>query len=174
MYYFIILATIFMASRADLMYENISIVASIPKYHLLTIIYTFICSLFFAYKMYMLYKKFYHPHKFCLPLIIIAAIAMLIGSLFTYGSSTLYSQIHVYTSILSCIIFLFLLFIYMYYMSIDYIQVYLKCYRQFYLSINILAIIVVVIGRINGIIEIFYFLIVSLTLAYCDKHICKN
>ncbi|MCD7950587.1 MAG: hypothetical protein LUG12_10070 [Erysipelotrichaceae bacterium] len=153
------------------MYENISIVASIPQYHFITIIYTFVCSFFFAYKMYIIYKKFHQPHKFCLLLIIIAALSMPIGSLFTYGTSLLNSNIHIYTSIISCIIFLFLLFVYMYYLSIDYVDVYLKCYRQFYLCINILAIIVVVIGRINGIIEIFYVIIVSLTLEYCDKHI---
>ncbi len=161
--------TIIIASRADLMYKNISSVAAMPQYHSLVIIYTFACSIFFGYKMLKLYHKFYHNYKFCLPLIIIATLAMPIGSLFTYGTSSLYSLIHVYTSIISCIIFVFLLFVYMYCLSIDFTSVYIKCSKQFYLSIDILLILIVVWGRINGIIEIFYVCIVSLTLENIEK-----
>lgn len=172
MYYLIIVLTIFIASRADLMYDNISYVASLPHYRIMVVAYTFICSLFFAFKMYQIYKKFHYIYKFCIPLIIIAAFSMAIGSLFTYGASPLYSNIHVYTSIISCIIFLFLLCIYMYFLSIDYVNIYLKCHHYFYFSINILLVLIVVMGRINGIIEIVYICIVSLTLAYMDKQLC--
>ena len=51
-YFFIFLFTFFIATRKDIIYNNITGVSTIPEYHFLVMIYTIICAIFFAYQTY--------------------------------------------------------------------------------------------------------------------------
>lgn len=171
LYIFIILATIFIASRADLMYENITGVAAIPQYRSIVIGFTIMCALFYTIKM---TKIFRHDNfsKIYQLIIIITGITMSIGAFFPYtsGGKDIASKIHVYCSMLSCLSFLILLWIYTRQLSYINPALYLKIHSFYDLGLQFLAILFIVFTRVNGYLEILFACLVSLYLMMIEKN----
>lgn len=172
MYVFVCFLTIFIASRADLMYENITGVALIPQYHLPVILFTIFLAFFFAYKMHYVYHTLTNDSKYYHLAINITAFAMGIGSLFTYtiNSQDIYSLLHVYLSMLSCLSFLILLFIYTRYLSIENPMMYNQIHWFYDLGIQFLALLTIVMTRVNGYIEILFSFIVCIYLYMIENY----
>lgn len=172
MYIFICLLTLFIASRADLMYENITCVASIEHYRFLVIAFTIFCAVFFAIKTKHIFQKLQNNKKIYLYIIYITGLTMSIGAFFPYTTNgqDLLSKIHVYCSMLSCLSFLTLLFIYTRIISFEKPDLYFKIHYFYDLGIQFLAILLVVFARVNGYIEILFTIFVSGYLMLIEKN----
>lgn len=170
-YLIIILLTIFLSSRADLLYENITGVLILPQYRLYTMIYIIILAWFFGYKTNKIFKALHTPsiYKYT---IYLTSVTMTIGAISPYqlNSNDILSHLHVYCSMLSSLSFLIHLFIYFYYLKRkDYIQ-YNKIFPYYLKGIEFLIILTVVFGRMNGYIEIIYSIIVCGCLYLIEKN----
>ncbi|MEG0592407.1 MAG: hypothetical protein RR512_03780 [Coprobacillus sp.] len=157
-YLFIFLATIFIASRGNLMYENITGVSLMEEYHVIVVIYTIILACFFAYKVASIYKNLTIKKPIVTFIIYFTGFTMSFGSLFPYTLNSLdfFSLIHVYCSMFSCISFLVVLFIYNRYLSFDNPILYNQVHWYYNLGLQFLCIMFVVFGRVNGYLEIMY------------------
>ncbi len=174
LYLIIFISTIFLTSRGHLMYENLTGVAQISHYHFIVIIFTFLTACFFASKMLKIFQILPLKHlKYYQFLIIITAIIMSSGSLFTYqmNGTDIYSKLHVCCSMFGCISFLILLFIYTRKLSFYYPKLYIKIHWFFDLSLQFLCILLIVFTRVNGYIEILYAGIVCFYLYTIEKNI---
>lgn len=174
LYFIVFILTIYISTRANLMYENITGVAQIPKYHYIVIIYTIFMACFFAYKMLKIYKKLPLPNsQFYQYIIIITAMIMSIGSLFPYITNgiDIFSKLHVYCSMFGCLSFLVLLFLYTRQLSIYKPNIYLKIHWFYDLSIQFLCILIIVFTRVNGYIEILFTFIVCTYLYMLEKNL---
>lgn len=167
LYFVIIIFTIYLTTRANLMYENLTGVASMQQYHYFVIIFTFFCACFFSYKMFKVYNIPPLRHKKSYQVIIIfTALIMSIGSLFPYtqNGKDFISQMHVLCSMFGCISFLTLLFLYTRQLSLYNTNVYLKIHWFFDLGLQFLCIFLIVFSRVNGYIEILYSILVCIYL----------
>ena len=166
-YILILLSTIFIASRKNLLLDNITGVASKPEWHIIIIIYTFICALFFAFKTYKIYKNLPSINNYCFISIALAAILMISGSFFTYHTNQkdISSLIHVSFSMISCSIFLVLLWIHAQKTPYQKITVFFNRGLQF------LIIIILFFTRINGIVEILFTTLVCGYLYSIEKQL---
>lgn len=124
----ICLLTIYAASRADLMYDNITIVAGNEHYRFFVIALTIFMAFFYAYKVHKIFYQLPDCHKIYHIMIVVTCLMMSIGSFFPYtiGGKDILSQIHVFCSFFSCALFLILLFIYTKLISISCVERYLK------------------------------------------------
>lgn len=174
LYLIIFILTVYLSTRFDPMYENITGVASLPQYRSIVIVYTLLTACFFAYKMLKIYKKIpiSHLQRYQF-IILLTAITMSIGSLFpyTFNGTDLFSKIHVYCSMMSCLSFLTLLFIYTRQLSIYQPSFYIKFHWFYDLSLQFLCILLIVFTRVNGYIEILFIAIVSVYLYIIEKYI---
>lgn len=174
-YFLITFMTIFVATRKDIIYENITGVSTIPEYHLLVILYTLICAIYFAYQInrHFHYLKQY-PH-YINPLIFLATILMCIGAFCPYTKQmTWLSYIHVYASIISSLLFIIILQIYTHFLSIQFPYIYSQTHRIFHFGLQTLVAIFLVSGAVNGIIEILYVLFICIYLFSIDKQIKRS
>ena len=167
--------TIFIASRADLMYENITGVSTLPQYHLLVIIYTFFCAMIFGYKTKKVFQCLTHYQPFCLITIYLSSLLMVIGSLFIYTTNgqDLSSKIHVYCSMLPSLFFIILLFIYNRYLLSQFPEIYQRIHWYFESGVSFLGILLVVFTRVNGYIEILFAILMSSYLFIIEKQFQK-
>lgn len=175
MFYLIIfISTIYLTSRCNLMYENLTGVAQIPQFHYPVIIFTILTSIFFAYKMLKVFQNIHINHlKIYQMMIILTAFIMSIGSLFPYqmNGTDIHSKLHVYCSMFGCLSFLILLFIYTRKLSIYHPHLYMKIHWFYDFSLQFLCILLIVFTRVNGYIEILFAGIVCLYLYMIEKNI---
>lgn len=176
LYLLIFLATIFISSRGNLMYENVTGVSLMEPYHELVIIYTILLACFFAYKVAFIYKHLSIKRPVILFFIYLTGFIMSFGSLFPYtlNSQDLFSMIHVYCSMISCISFLIILFMYNRYLSYDNPILYNRIHWYYDLGLQFLCIMFVVFGRVNGYLEIMYAALVCSYLFILEKGIKKR
>lgn len=145
------------------MHDNVTIVASIPRYHYCVVVFTIISALFYAYETHKVFrtlscdKKIYHIIINC------TALMMSVGAFFPYTIQGLdiVSKIHVYCSMISCILFLILLFIYTRYLAYENIDKYLKIHYFYDLGLQFLCIFFIVFAKVNGYLEILFACLVS-------------
>lgn len=83
-YCFIIVLTIYLTSRTDLMHENLTGVMAIEKYHNISILFIIFCACFFAYKTHAIYKKTFVHNRIYNIVIILTAVIMIVGALSPY------------------------------------------------------------------------------------------
>lgn len=175
-YILILLLTIILTSRVDLMYENLTGVLILPQYRYFAIIHIILCACFFAYKTLLIYKTLPIQKNIYKYIIILTGITMIIGSLFPYtiNSRDLFSILHVYCSMLSCLSFLILLWIYTRLLSLYQPHIYHKIHWFYDLSLQFLAIFTIVFTRVNGYIEILFTLLVCSYLYMIEKELKKQ
>jgi len=174
LYFILFLFTIYLSSRGHLMYENITGVAQIAQYHNIVIIYTIFSACFFAYKMLKIYKHLpLSNQKIYQIIIILTALCMSIGSLFPYmtNGTDISSKLHVYCSMISCLSFLILLWIYTRHLSIYFPDIYVKIHWFYDISLQFIAILIIVFTRVNGYIEILFSFIVCTYLYMIEKNL---
>lgn len=172
-YLLFLLLTIYVASRADLMYENITGVSTMPEYHLLVIGFTLLSAVFFAYKMLKVLYLLKHQEKSIIFLIFLAAIMMMIGAFtpYTINQKDYLSQIHVFCSMIPSLLFLGLIFIYNRFLSFSYPQIYIQMHWFYDLGVQFLALLLVVFTRVNGYLEIFFTVLVCSYLYLIEKRV---
>ncbi len=173
-YFFIFLFTFFIATRKDIIYNNITGVSTIPEYHFLVMIYTIICAIFFAYQTYRHFHYLYHYPLYIPFLIVLATLSMCIGSICPYTNTpTWLSSIHVYASMSASILFILLLQIYTHELSLQFPNVYLQTHWIFHVGLQVLVLLFLVSGAITGMIEILYVFFICLYLYAIDRQMKK-
>lgn len=170
-YIFLVLLTIFFSTRVDLLYDNITGVLQLPTYYFYTLFYIIFMTFLFSSKTLSLFKKtkYYSSVR---TTIYLTALSMCIGAIspYTLNQQDYFSQIHVICCFLSCLSFLVHLFYYFYCIKITNPTFYFRYYSYYQKSIECLIILIVIFGRINGYIEIFYTIIVCITLYILEKN----
>jgi hypothetical protein len=169
----IFIMTFIITSRVDMIYENLTGVAQLPQYRIIVIIYTLICSLFFAYHVIKVYNYLPIRHIRYKIWIIITSLVMMCGSFFPYtiNQHDISSTLHVLCSMFGCLSFLVLLWIYTRKLSIHYVDVYIKIHFIFDIPLQFLIIITLVFARINGVIELLFTGIVCIYLWLIEKNL---
>ena len=169
-----IFLTIFICVQGNLMYDNISVVASNNNMNLLLVIYIMISSIIFTYKTLIIYRII--PNKYIKYFIYLTGIIMFVGSLFPYrfNGVDLFSKIHVNCSMIGCVSFLVLLFIYTRLLCIYHYNIYLKVHWIYDFCIQVLIICFLFFSRVNGYLEILYSLIVCFYLHKLEIEIKKT
>ena len=105
-YILIFLSTLFIATRKDVMYENITGVSTLPEYHLLVVVYTIVCAFYFAYQTYRHFQYLNYYPKYIPYLIVFTTFIMCIGAICPYSNDQSWlSQLHVYASMISSLFF---------------------------------------------------------------------
>ena len=176
MYFLIILMTLFITSKSDMLYDNITGISSNPQYHFLVVIYTFICALFFCIKMHKVSHTLLKDLKIYHYIINLLTGLMISGSLFIYtqNSHDLSSLLHVYFSMTASLGFLILLFIYTRLLSLQNPILYDQIHKFYDLGLQFLAIITIVFARINSIIELLFTVLVSIYLYIIETASSKD
>lgn len=172
LYLIVCILTTYISSRLDLLYENVTGVSLLAEYHTLVIFHIVFCAFFFAYKTNKIYKKLPIPYlKMYQSIIILTCLIMSSGVFFPYtlNSHDLFSTLHVTCSMLGCVSFLVLLFIYTRYLSLYFPNIYLKIHWLYDLSLQFLIILLLVFTRVNGYIEIIFAIIVCSYLYMIEK-----
>ena len=173
-YFFIFFSTVFVATRKDIIYNNITGVSTIPEYHLLVILYTIICAFFFFFFSYRHFHYLYHYPTYTPFLVGLATLSMCIGGLCPYTHTPTYlSSIHVYTSMLASVLFIILLQIYTHELSLQFPDVYLQTHWIFHIGLQILVLFFLVSGAITGLIEILYVFFICMYLYAIDRQMKK-
>lgn len=173
MVYLLVLGmSIYLSSRGNLMYENITGVSLMPKYHIAVICFTVFCALFFCFKMKKIYQYIPQIKKLYTLCIYLTAIIMSLGAFFPYtlNQHDFSSVIHIACSMFGCVSFLTLLFLYTRKLSLYYPDIYLKIHWFYDLSLQFLCILLIVFTRVNGYIEIFFTFIVCVYLYLIEKN----
>lgn len=172
LYLLICFLTIFIATRADLMYENVTGVAAMPQYRILVIIFTILSAFFYAYKVHRVYQCLNQDKKYYHWIINLTALIMSAGAFFPYtiNGKDIASQLHVYCSMLSCISFLLLLFVFTRLLSYENPGLYLKIHYFYDVGLRFLCILIVVFTRVNGYTEIVFAFLVSGYLWMIEKN----
>lgn len=174
-YFFILFFTIYVATRKDIIYENITGVSTAPEYRILVIIYTLISAIYFAYQMNRHFHYLNRYPRYIPTLIFLAALFMCIGAFCPYSKDNSWlSSIHVYASITASLLFIIILQIYTHQLSIQCPAIYFQTHWLFHLGLQILVVIFFVSGAINGIIEILYVLIICFYLFSIDRQMKKS
>ncbi len=169
-YIIILLITLFIASKAGLMNENITAVLMIPRHRLWVIIYLIILSLFFGYKTYQLFKKIKtrFPFQF---MICISILFMIIGAFSQYNDTGNFtSKLHVYCCMSSTISFLVYEIIFFQQLKFENYDLYSSIFPYLKKLIEFLLLLLIVFGRINSYIEIIYIITVMLPLYLLEKN----
>lgn len=174
-YILICFITIFYASRVDLMYENLTGALMLSNYHNYIILHIILCAVFFAYKTNVLYQLLPISTKSYTIIIKCSAIMMILGAFFPYtlNGQDIFSQLHVYCTMIPCLSFLILLFIYNRLLSLYFPSIYQKVHLFYDCSLQVLGILIVVLTRVNGYIEILFSLIVCYDLFLIENHLKK-
>lgn len=174
-YFIIIFLTLFVTTRGDIIYENITGVSTLPQYHNLVIIYLLICTFYFAYQMFRHFRHLYTFSRYVPYLIFLAVFLMIIGALTPYNdSSGFISQIHVWCSMISSCLFLVILQIYTYRLSVECPDIYLNTHSIFHVGLQMLVILFLVCGRVNGLLELLYVVVICIYLFMVDKYQKNN
>lgn len=160
---FTILITFFLATRVDLMHENITGTIALKPYRIFSICSIIIIASIYAYQTHRLYYTLHHDRKKYHYLINLTWIIMIVGALSPYklNKADLLSELHVFCSMTSCIIVLVLLFIYTRLLSLENIQKHKKIHWYYDIGIIILFMLFFLFSRVNGYLEITYSCIVS-------------
>ena len=97
-YLFICFFTIFITSRANLMYENMTGVATMAEYRLLVIFFTILSSCYFVYKTHKIFHFLFWQKKYIYNIINLTGLTMSLGALcpYTINGQDLFSKLHVY------------------------------------------------------------------------------
>lgn len=153
----IFVSTLYLSTRLDLFYENITGVAHLPYFRIPVILFTLISSGYFTYRMYHLFHRDVH-HRFYQMIIVLTGFIMSAGSLFPYtiNQRDISSILHVYCSMFGCVSFLVLLFIYTRKMALFNIRLYLKIHWFYDGFIQLFCLLFLFFGRVNGYIEILF------------------
>ena len=175
-YLIIFLLTVIMSCQGDLMYENITGVSLKEGMHIWIILYAIVTATFYAYQTYKLYKQLSKPRVWAHIWIVLTAITMIAGSFFPYtiNSKDIFSTLHVYCSMSSCLSFLILLFLYNRFLSYENFIVYSKIHWYYDLGLQFLGILVIVFTRVNGYLEILFAVLVTGYLYMLDKELKKS
>lgn len=154
------------------MYENVTGVAAIAEYRLLVMFFTIFSAFFYAYKVHKIFYNLNQDKKIYHIIISITALTMSAGAFFPYtiNRNDLSSKLHVYCSMLSCISFLVMLFLYTRLISYENTSLYLKIHYFYDLGLQFLCILIVVFTRVNGYIEILFAILVSGYLWQIEKN----
>lgn len=157
----IFITTLYLSTRLNPFYENITGVANFPYFHIPVILFTILSSAYFSYRMYRLFNRDVYKHFYQI-IIILTGFVMSIGSLFPYtiNQRDILSILHVYCSMFGCVSFLVLLFIYTRKMALFDINLYLKIHWFYDGLIQLFCLLFLFFGRVNGYIEILFALIV--------------
>ena len=172
-YLCILFTTILIASQTDLMINNITETSHIPEFHYIVIFYTILTSFYFAYKIDHIFKDILHINNKSIHfLIIVSSLMIAIGSIFPYtlNQYDISSQIHVLFSFLPCLVFLGLLFVIIYKLSIYDLDRYFKIIPFFRFGIIFLMICLILFSRVNGYLEILFVLFVSISLYMIENN----
>jgi len=147
----ICLLTLFFASRADLLHENLTIVLNNPRYRIPTIIFMIISITYYTYELIRLFKD-----KRINYIIIIAYILMFMSIFSPYiqNSHDLVSRMHVYGAFLSCVIVFGLFCVYQYRLYIRDVILAKKTSYILFSGINLTMICIFFFGNINGLSEL--------------------
>lgn len=175
-YFLICFSTIFIASRANLMYENITGVATIAEYRMLVIMFTIFSSCFFVYKTHKVFSYLSWQNKYIYSIINFTGFTMSLGSLcpYTINGHDLFSKLHVYCSMLSSLSFLILLFVWTRRLTFENPFIYGRIHWFYDFGIQMLGILIVVFTRVNGYIEILFAIFVCTYLYMIEKHFSKE
>ena len=171
-YLFICFFTIFITSRANLMYENMTGVATMAEYRLLVIFFTILSSCYFVYKTHKIFHFLFWQKKYIYNIINLTGLTMSLGALcpYTINGQDLFSKLHVYCSMFSSISFLVLLFIWTRQLVFENITIYNRIHWFYDFGIQMLGILIVVFTRVNGYIEIIFAILVCSYLYIIDSH----
>lgn len=172
---FIIFITIYLTSRDNLMYANLTGVSTNPHYHIWVVLHTMICSIYYAYTMHRIFEILHQSKKKIHLLINITTMIMICGACFPYtiNGKDLFSQIHVYCSLTSSLSFLFILGMMDHDLMFDFPHIYLKYHWFYWLSIEFLAILFIVFSRVNGYLEILFVVFITIYPYLIQKEIKK-
>lgn len=174
-YILIFLSTLFIATRKDVMYENITGVSTLPEYHLLVVVYTIVCAFYFAYQTYRHFQYLNYYPKYIPYLIVFTTFIMCIGAICPYSNDQSWlSQLHVYASMISSLFFIVILQVYTHYLSIQYPSIYIQTHWIFHCGLQVLIILFIVSGHVSGILEILYVFFICLYLFLIDQYRIKG
>lgn len=175
-YFLICLSTIFITSRANLMYENMTGVATIPEYRLIVILFTLLSSCFFVMKTHKIFHYLTWHKKYIHIVINFTGIIMSLGAIcpYTINGTDILSKMHVYCSMLSSLSFLILLLIWTRLLVFENIAIYNRIHWFYDFGIQILGILIVVFTRVNGYIEIIFAILVCTYLYMIERNFTKE
>ena len=125
-YFFIFLFTFFIATRKDIIYNNITGVSTIPEYHFLVMIYTIICAIFFAYQTYRHFHYLYHYPLYIPFLIVFATLSMCIEVFAPIRYANMVIICPCICFYVTSILFIILLQIYTHELSLQFPNVYIQ------------------------------------------------
>lgn len=170
-YFIIIFLTLLVTTRRDIMYENITGVSALPQYRALVVIYILVCTFYFMYQMFSHFRHLHTYPRYVPYLIFLTALFMIMGAFSPYDNQLNFmSQVHVWCSMLASCLFLIILQIYTYRLSIESPDMYLHTHSIFHVGLQMLAILFLVCGRVNGLIELLYVVMICTYLFLIDRH----
>lgn len=174
--FYVMIMTIFLMTRDDLMYANLTGISTLPRYHYIVVIHIILCAIYYAYHMHHIYHSLNSKHPFIHCCITLTMIIMIIGACSPYhiNSNDLFSSIHVICSMSSCVSFLALLWIYNRYLSYEYPQIYLNIHQYYDYGLYFLGLMFVVFTRVNGYLEIMFTILVTVYLMVIEKLLKKE
>ncbi|NBK96446.1 MAG: hypothetical protein EOM50_00230 [Erysipelotrichia bacterium] len=150
------LFSLYLASQASLFYENLTYVGNLAMNRSLFIIwgilqslYYFICFYYFTIKTTLLHKNFLYISGFCTLLSIIAFLLP-----YQNHSADIVSQLHVYGSMLSCII-TYIIILYIIKKTADYDYVFFQHSKNIvFLILTMFAFCIILLGDISTLSEL--------------------
>ncbi len=171
MTFYILIMTFFILSRDSLLYSNMTLIASMPQYKYLIIAHLIILSLYYRKSLHFIYKKIDQTPCIVKHLINITSIMMIIGAFipYTYLGVDILSILHVFFCMISSVLFLLILFIYNYYISIFYGSIYRKTHYFFETGLSFLCLVTVFFTSINGYVEMIYCVLVTIYIHMLKK-----
>lgn len=171
--YFLVLMTIYLALQDNLMYANLSGISTQPQFHLWVVCHIIICTFYYTTHTLYLFQMIQRKGKKESFLIFITAIIMIIASLcpYTIQGQDIFSKIHVYCSIIGSLSFLCIIKYFLFLLSSSHYEIYQKYHWIYDFSLQFLAIMFIVFGRVNSYLEIIYAIIMTLFPIYITQKI---
>ena len=167
-----ILLTLFLASRVDLLYDNITITMAMPQYRCMSILSIIIIATLYAYQAWILFQRQNINNKVYRCMIIFTWSIMCFGAFAPYHQNhvDLISQIHVICSMSSCLLVLVVLLLYQWHIQQTSL---FSLSAQHFLRTGIVLLIMMYVGfgRVNGYLEIAYSIVAGGSFA---MHRYKN
>ena len=169
-YLIINLFAILISMQRNLLYGNITYVLNDPQYRLIISLYLILTSFYLSYKIYQLFKKIHtrFPYKI---FIILSLVIMIIGILTPFNvRHPILANIHTYFCLASCILYILFEIICFTHMKLQYHEAYNYFAGYYFKLLVLLCTLFIVFGRINGYIEILFFITITLPLYLLEKH----
>lgn len=168
---FIVIMTIYLALQDNLMYANLTGVSTQPQFHFWVVSHLIISTLYYTAHTLHLFNMIQKKGKKESFLILITCIIMITGSLFPYTiqGNDLFSKIHVYCSMIGSLSFLCLIEYFLFLLSSCHYDIYQKYHWIYDVSLQFLAIMFIVFGRVNSYLEIMYAILMTFFPIYISK-----